>query len=154
MTGPIPPGRVERIWVKRSHRGPMDDRRRARLVAGRGIEGNADQGGRRQVTIISLDRWRDVRAVLGVAVDPVARRANLLVSGIDLEHSLDRVLRAGPSRLRILGETRPCARMDEAASGLRAALDARWGGGAYAEVLDDGELAVGDAVEWIVEPGE
>ena len=147
-------GRVERIWVKRSHRGPMDDRQRARLVVGRGIEDNADQGGKRQVTIISLERWRQVRTELGADVDPAARRANLLVSGIDLENSRDRVLRAGPCRLRILGETRPCGRMDEAVPGLRNALDARWGGGAYAEVLAAGNLTVGDDVEWIAKPGE
>lgn len=58
------------------------------------------------------------------------------------------MLRVGPCRLRIRGETRPCERMDEAHRGLRAALGDHWGGGAYAEVLDDGAIAVGDAVTW------
>ena len=38
--------------------------------------------------------------------------------------------------------------MDEAYEGLRAALDPHWGGGAFGEVLDDGDIAVGDAVSW------
>jgi MOSC domain-containing protein YiiM len=39
--------------------------------------------------------------------------------------------------------------MEEAQPGLRSAMDAHWGGGAFARVLTDGELAVGDPVEWI-----
>ena len=134
------------IWLKRAHYGPMDRVARATLRAGRGLVGNADQGGRRQVTIISADRWADVEHELGASVDPSRRRANLLVSAIDLEHSRDRVLIVGGSRLRIAGETRPCERMEEAAAGLQRVMRERWGGGAYAEVLDDGEIAEGDEV--------
>jgi MOSC domain-containing protein YiiM len=38
--------------------------------------------------------------------------------------------------------------MDEALPGLRQAMRIDWGGGVFAEVLDDGEIAVGDPVEW------
>ena len=41
--------------------------------------------------------------------------------------------------------------MDEAAEGLRAIMAERWGGGIYTEVLDDGVIRLGDAVDWVVE---
>jgi MOSC domain-containing protein YiiM len=140
--------RLERIWIKRARRGPMDEHASATLVTGRGLAGNADQGGQRQVTLLSKEHWASVVASLGHPVEPSARRANLLVSGIDLENSRDRIVVIGACRLRIHGETRPCSRMDEAYAGLRAALQPNWGGGAYAEVLEGGAIAVGDPVRW------
>jgi MOSC domain-containing protein YiiM len=141
-------GRLEAIWVKRAHRGPMDPVAAATLVAGRGLIGNADQGRRRQVTLIERERWDSLVRELGVPISPAARRANLMVSGLPLAHSRERILRVGNSRLRIAGETRPCERMDEAFPGLRRAMARDWGGGVFAEVLDDGEIAVGDEVSW------
>jgi MOSC domain-containing protein YiiM len=138
--------RLERIWVKRAHRGPMDAVEAATLVTGKGIDGNADQGGRRQVTVISAERWAQAEGDLAAEVDPSRRRANLLVSGLDLVESRDRLLTIGAVRLRLGGETRPCALMDDQHPGLQDALDLEWGGGAYGEVLDDGEIRVGDEV--------
>lgn len=126
----------------------MDAADRAHLVAGRGIAGNANQGGTRQVTLLSREKWNAVMTQLGATLEPRARRANIVVSGVDLEDTRGRVLRVGACRLRINGETKPCEQMEEALTGLRAAMRPQWGGGAFAEVLDGGEIAVGDDVSW------
>ena len=141
-------GRVERIWTKRAHRGPMDPVERATLEAGRGLVGSAHYGGRRHVTIISAERWAELMSILGTELDPSLRRANLLVSGIDLLESRDRTLLVGACRLRIGGETRPCERMEEAHAGLQDAMRSCWGGGAWAVVEVGGEIRNGDEVAW------
>src|SRR5918995_4259464 len=130
-------GRLERIWIKRGSGAPMDDVLTAQLVAGRGIVGNANQGGKRQVTLLSSESWNDLTAEL-MAPDPSVRRANLLVSEIDFRNARGKTLRIGNVRIRIYGETRPCYQMDEAIPGLRKAIGVPWGGGAFGEVLDDG----------------
>jgi MOSC domain-containing protein YiiM len=135
------------IWIKRAKRGPMDPAVAARLVAGRGLVGNANQGGRRQVTLLSKEHWEEVTRHLP-SPSPVVRRANLLIEGIDLRGSRGKVLRIGRGRIRILGETRPCEQMDEACPGLREALSVAWGGGAFGETLNDADIRVGDGVNW------
>lgn len=141
-------GKLEAIWVKRFKGGPMDPQQEAGLVAGRGIEGNANQGGTRQVTILSKETWESLAKGLEQPVDPSARRANLMVSGVELKHCRGRVLQIGNVRFRLNGETRPCEQMEAAQPGLKQALSADWNGGAFGEVLDDGMLRVGDAVVW------
>src|SRR5262245_228296 len=138
--------RLEAIWIKRVRRGPMDSVQQATLRAGSGIVGNADQRGRRQVTLIDQRAWDSTMEDVGAHIDPGVRRANLLVSGIALSDSRGRTLQIGDVRLRINGETRPCERMDDVQAGLRVALQMPWRGGAFAEVLDDGEIHVGDEV--------
>ncbi len=141
-------GQLQAIWIKRMKSGPMDPAASANLIAGRGLVGNADQGRRRQVTLLEEEVWADLMHRLGSALDPSARRANLLVRGFPLAGSRGRVLRVGGCRLWIRGETKPCRQMDEALPGLRALMFPDWRGGAFGEVLDDGRIAVGDAVRW------
>jgi MOSC domain-containing protein YiiM len=139
---------LHQIWIKRVHGGNMDSVARATLVAGRGIAGNADQGGRRQVTLMDLERWQELVDRFGADLETSARRANLVFDSLDLFDSRGKTLRVGGTRLHVLGETRPCERMEDALSGLQAAMRERWGGGAFAEVIEGGEIAVGDAVTW------
>lgn len=141
-------GRLDAIWRKRAHRGPMDPLNETTLEAGKGITGDANSGGRRQVTIIERERWDGHMAALGAKLDPSTRRANLMVSGIPLANSRGRVLRVGPTRIRIFGETKPCEQMEEALPGLRRVMYDNWGGGAFGEVIEGGPIAIGDHVAW------
>jgi MOSC domain-containing protein YiiM len=141
-------GRVEGIWIKRGSGAPMDAATSAQLAAGRGIVGNANQRGKRQVTLLSAEYWSSLTAHLGT-LDPGIRRANLLLSDIDLRQSRGKTLQVGAIRILIHGEVRPCEQMDEVCPGLRLALSVPWGGGAFGEVLDDGAITIGDAANWV-----
>jgi MOSC domain-containing protein YiiM len=142
-------GRLEAIWIKRAHGGPMDPVAQATLVSGRGLSGNADRSRRRQVTLIEREVWDALMRRLQAGLDPSTRRANLMLSGIRLADTRDRVLGVGSSRIRILGEVKPCEQMEQALPGLEAAMYDDWRGGAFGEVLEGGEIQVGDVVRWL-----
>lgn len=126
----------------------MDPVDRANLVTARGIVGNANQGGRRQVTIIEEEVWRLLMSQIGGDIAPSSRRANLMVRGIELKNSRGRVLSVGAVQIRIFNETKPCERMDEALPGLKDLMYPEWRGGAFGEVVNDGEICIGDRVTW------
>ena len=98
--------------------------------------------------MIEEELWQTCLRELQVTLDPAERRANLMVSGISLVRSRVRILRVGSCRLRVMGETTPCERMEEACPGLQEAMRPDWRGGIYAEVLEDGEITRGDPVGW------
>lgn len=145
-------GRLEAIWIKRAKRGPMDAVETATMVAEKGIAGNANQGGKRQVTVIEKEVFERLAEDLPGS-QPSMRRANLMVSGIRLAHTRGHTLTVGGVRILIQGETRPCERMDEQCPGLTSALDPEWRGGVYGVVLDAGEVRVGDPVAMAVVTG-
>lgn len=145
-------GRVEALWLKRAHRGVMDATDEARFVENQGIADDANFGrSKRQVTIIEQEVFDRIADALPDA-EPFMRRANVMVSGIRLKETRGRTLRLGGVRVRVVGETRPCERMDAQVHGLTAALDPDWNGGVYGVVLDDGVVRVGDQAE--LEPAE
>ncbi|ELS05407.1 hypothetical protein Xen7305DRAFT_00051510 [Xenococcus sp. PCC 7305] len=141
-------GQIEAIWIKRAKRGPMDQVECAEMIAGKGLVGNANQGGRRQITIIDAAVWERIMTELGATIDPSKRRANIMVRGLELANTRKRILRLGECRVRIFTETKPCERMDEVLPGLKAALYKNWGGGACGQVIDGGMVQVGAVARW------
>lgn len=148
---PAATGVVEALWLKRARRGPMDACDSVEFVANQGMAGSADQGGRRQVTVIASEVFDALSQQLDTEVDPTMRRANVMVRGLALQGSRGRLLAIGSARLRVGGETRPCERMDEQLPGLTLALDPEWRGGIYGQVEVSGLVSVGDQVFWVDE---
>lgn len=143
-------GRLLAIWAKGARAEPMLPRGDGELIAGEGLRDSAVARGKRQVTVLSSEAWRRAAAEAGEPeADPALRRANLLVSGVDLRETRGRTLAVGEARILIHGETKPCERMDAAATPLREALVPDWRGGAFGEVLRGGVIRVGDRVGWM-----
>ena len=139
---------VEAIWLKMERGGAMTGVLDAHLVEGVGIEGNADQGGYRQVTLLDADAWEAATAELEVELDPTGRRANLLIRGVDLAETNGRVLCVAGCQIQIRGEMLPCDLMDTEAQGLKEALTPEWRAGVYGMVIEGGPVTVGDSVYW------
>ena len=135
---------VVAIWSKRFKGGPMDRLMFGELVPGRGLLGSADQGGKRQLTIIAEEAWDQVIESLGMFVDPSLRRANVMIRGVDLRNSRGKLLKLGPATIRIFGEVTPCRKMEDAQPGLQDAMRPEWRGGVFGEILEGGVIRLGD----------
>lgn len=101
---------------------------------------------RRKVTVVTRAGWEEACDTVGRAVPWIARRANLLLDGLEPLDIVAGHIRVGPVLLEILGETRPCERMDEACPGLMEALVPNRRAGSYCRVLSGGTVRIGDAV--------
>jgi MOSC domain-containing protein YiiM len=168
----VPPGlpsvhrvRIELLLASARHRyegrpadgalpADEDERRDSiHLRQGLGVVGdryfNAPAHRRASVTVIGADALDAVAAELGVSIDPVATRRNIVLRGVDVDalrgvrFSLDSG--SGPVLFQGNRPANPCAWMDhELAPGAFRAMRGR--GGVRCEPLSDGTLSVGDAV--------
>jgi MOSC domain-containing protein YiiM len=145
-------GRLVGIARRGRSRAPMEALPAVAISVAAGLEGDArGRPGRRQVTVLAREDWAAAMRDAAGSLPWTARRANLLIEGLALADCTGAELRIGKTvRLRISGETDPCARMDAALPGLRAALTPGWRGGVTCRVVADGEVAVGDPVLLVV----
>jgi MOSC domain-containing protein YiiM len=120
----------------------------ADLSRAAGVVGDArGKPGKRQITILDQAAWDAARQELGRPdLSWLLRRANLLVSGLDLRESTGRRLRIGPVLLEITGETDPCVKIDRPTPGLMQVLIPDWRGGVTARVREGGRVEAGMVV--------
>jgi len=125
----------------------MIESREVQVLPGRGIDSENRKPGKREVTLVSTKSWADACRELGAEISWHARRANLLIDGIDLPKTIGLRLKIGPVEILVHGETKPCKIMDQQRQGLRQALVPEFRGGVHGEVVTDGTLRVGDSVQ-------
>jgi MOSC domain-containing protein YiiM len=128
---------------------PLEELASASISLDSGIEGDArGRKAMRQVTVLFRDGWEDACRELGAELPWIARRANLLIANLDRPRAAGGRLRIGKIELEITMETQPCHLMDRARDGLRLALKPDWRGGVCCRVINGGDIALGDAVEY------
>ena len=150
--------RLVAIFVAPTAGAPMEARSAVEAIAGVGLEGDryaTDAGkysgtgrGARHVTLIEREAIDAVRTEDGgVPVTEAETRRNLVTEGVALNHLVGREFRVGAVRLRGVKLAEPCVYLEQLTGheGVRAAFVHR--GGLRAEILDGGELRVGDAVD-------
>lgn len=135
------------IATRNASRAPMETADAIEVTIDRGV-GRDKRGkpGLRQVTVLSKEAWERACDESGAKLAWTARRANLLVEGVDLDASTGKRLHIGDVVLEVSGECDPCRLMDEQHGGLRAAMAQEWRGGASCRVVAGGRISLGDPV--------
>mgnify|MGYP001096226709 CR=1 FL=1 len=142
-------GQLEAIWIKTAHGGVMQPVPEANTQENKGLVGDVSFGrGKRQVTLIEKEIFDVLGDRFSGSVKPDMRRANFMVTGIELKETVGSILSIGDLKVEIFGETKPCKIMDDGRQGLREALVDEWKGGVYGCVLNDAAVKVGDVVSW------
>jgi MOSC domain-containing protein YiiM len=157
-------GRLLGIAHRRARRIPMQVRGEGAITPQAGLAGDykGARHPRRQITVLAREAWEAALAEFPADLFPAsspdlpwtARRANLLVEGIELPRAKGGILQIGPVRLEITGQTYPCHRMEESRAGLLAALAKDWRGGVTCRVLEGGLVRLDDPVEVLLRPPE
>ncbi|MCK9505563.1 MAG: MOSC domain-containing protein [Porticoccaceae bacterium] len=154
------------IAIRAKSRAPMISLEQARVSVEKGVMTTAGmkgvplqdfrgRPGKRQVTVLSAESWRHACGQLGSDLPWLARRANLLVAGIEFgAEDVGKLLAIGEVQLLITRETDPCGRMEEVCPGLKAALTPRWRGGVCCRVVRAGDISLGDQVAIISPLGD
>jgi hypothetical protein len=148
-------GYVERIVLRAEPGGLGRDVERARAVAGRGLEGDRyfsragtfwrqDKSGQ-DLTLIEAEALEALQAEHGIELDAGETGRNVVTRGIGLNQLVDRRFLVGS--IECIGRRLcdPCATLERrTAPGVLRGLAGR--GGLRADIVDDGDIAVGDVV--------
>jgi len=140
------PGLVTWIGLRPERRAPVHAVTHARIGLA-GLEGDhRSRPGARALSLIQAEHLPVIAALAARnRVDYGMLRRNLGVSGINLAALKGRRLRIGGVVIRLTGPCSPCSRM-EAALGHGGYTAMRGHGGMLAEVLEPGEVTLGNRV--------
>ena len=143
-------GRVEGIYIGPRYELP-EPVESVRAFAGRGLEGNryffeGDAPPGRALTLIAAEALAEGKAASGVELGAAESRRNVLTSGIDLNALVGERFRVGDVECVGIELCEPCTTLEGATRpGVIKAYVHR--AGLNADILTDGEIALGDVVE-------
>jgi MOSC domain-containing protein YiiM len=119
------------------------------VISPSGLVGDHGRAGKRALTLIQAEHLPVIAGLAGgVEVTPADLRRNIMVSGINLTGLRHRKVRLGSSVIELTTVCAPCSRM-EAVLGHGGYNAMRGHGGWCATVVEPGEVAVGDVVDFL-----
>jgi len=159
---PRAPGRgtAVAIAIAKEATGPMTSVDRAKALAGRGLDGDryaakagtftpaSDTARGYDLTLVEAEVLDQLSLPGGVALDYVDARRNIITRDVDLNALVGRRFRIGD--VECLGQRlcEPCSHLERlTGSGVLRALIHR--GGLRADILNDGQIEVGSAIETV-----
>ena len=148
-------GRLEHIHITAERSGAMQPLDGARLVAGKGIEGDRyflgtgtysmKPGPDRQVTLIERETLAALARDHGIELTPEQHRRNLTVSGVALNHLVGRRFRVGPVVLETVRLNKPCKYLEKM-TGKAVYVPLLNRSGLNCRVIEGGTIRPGDLV--------
>src|SRR5919204_1307146 len=144
-------GRVVGIFLTPEHGELPETVERARALAGKGLEGNryfyadGDAPDGRALTLIAAEALEAFEQDTNIVLSAAETRRNVLTRGIDVNALVGKRFRVGNVECRGVGLCEPCLHLQSLTRpGVLNGLVHR--AGLNADILGDGEIAVGDAV--------
>ena len=142
-------GKVEWIGLRPASKTPMNIVESARAEVGVGLIGDrfkSTHSTKRQVTLIQAEHIDALRSILNnPKITPESLRRNIVVKGVNLLSLKDKKFRIGDAILATTGLCHPCSRM-EVNLGKGGYNAMRGHGGITAQVINNGEIRLGDHV--------
>jgi MOSC domain-containing protein YiiM len=153
-------GILDAIYITATNGGAMQSVSQVHAVPGRGLEGDRyflapgvlpkDNKVDRQITLIEIEAIEALCQDRGIAVFPADIRRNLVLRGARLNELVDKEFKVGEVALRGIRLCEPCQYLakktqPEVLPGLLHR------GGLRAEILSEGMIRVGDALEEVQE---
>jgi MOSC domain-containing protein YiiM len=149
-------GRVESIHIGPEISGPLHSVERVRALAGRGLEGDrkfADEGDPSHapgegsdLTLIEAEAIEGLARDTGIDLGPSGPRRQVVTRGIGLNDLVGRRFRVGAVQAVGVELCDPCRHLERITEdGMLKGLVNR--GGLRADILEGGEIGVGDEVE-------
>ena len=144
-------GQVVGIFLTGEHGSLPDGIERVRALAGKGLEGNryfyaeGDAPDGRALTLIAAEALEELERDANIVLSGAETRRNVLTRGIDVNALVGKRFRVGDVECVGVELCEPCAHLQSLTQpGVIKGLAHR--GGLNADILTDGEIAVGDAV--------
>ena len=147
-------GRVEGIYVTDTSGAQPEPVEHVAAVAGAGLRGNryffadGDAPAGRAITLIAAEALEAFEAETGIPLSPAESRRNVLVRGIDVNALVGKRFRVGAVECEGVELCEPCLHLEGMTRpGVIEGMVHR--AGLNADVLTDGQIAVGDAVDTV-----